>query len=253
MGTVDGWGWYGFWVMSDSWLSHQNAEVGMKEVWYGPKVLIEGADAETFSEGEMVTFINWGNLIITKINKCVLVIPQLFQINVKTCLASGEHSYSFFLCLFRGTDGKVTSMEARLNLDNKDYKKTTKITWLAETDSSPLVPTICVTYQPLITKAVITKDDDFKEYINQNSKVLSAHSDVCFGFWRFWLIIVFFLMHSVGGEDARRPLSEKPEERWHHPAAEEGLLHLWPTVWAYQVRAEEVRDHICPGLPNQLF
>eukprot|EP00066_Takifugu_rubripes_P018570 XP_011607836.1 PREDICTED: bifunctional glutamate/proline--tRNA ligase isoform X1 [Takifugu rubripes] len=116
----------------------KNAEVGMKEVWYGPKVLIEGADAETFSEGEMVTFINWGNLIITKINK--------------------------------GTDGKVTSMEARLNLDNKDYKKTTKITWLAETDSSPLVPTICVNYQPLITKAVITKDDDFKEYINQNSK-----------------------------------------------------------------------------------
>lgn len=41
----------------------------MKEVWYGPRVLIEGADAETFTEGEMVTFINWGNLIITKINK----------------------------------------------------------------------------------------------------------------------------------------------------------------------------------------
>lgn len=41
----------------------------MKQVWYGPRVLVEGADAETFSEGEMVTFINWGNLIITKINK----------------------------------------------------------------------------------------------------------------------------------------------------------------------------------------
>lgn len=64
-------------------------------------------------------------------------------------------------------------MEARLNLDNKDYKKTTKITWLADTDSSPMVPTVCVTYQPLITKAVITKDDDFKDYINKNSKVLS--------------------------------------------------------------------------------
>lgn len=47
----------------------QNTEVGMKQVWYGPRVLVEGADAETFSEGEMVTFINWGNLIITKINK----------------------------------------------------------------------------------------------------------------------------------------------------------------------------------------
>lgn len=62
-------------------------------------------------------------------------------------------------------------MEARLNLDNKDYKKTTKITWLAETNNSPLVPAICVNYQPLISKAVITKDDNFKDYINKHSKV----------------------------------------------------------------------------------
>uniref|UniRef100_A0AAQ5YRA3 Bifunctional glutamate/proline--tRNA ligase n=1 Tax=Amphiprion ocellaris TaxID=80972 RepID=A0AAQ5YRA3_AMPOC len=117
----------------------KNTEVGLKEVWYGPRVLVEGADAETFTEGEVVTFINWGNLIITKINK--------------------------------GADGKVVSMEARLNLDNKDYKKTTKITWLAETNGAPLLPTICINYQPLISKAVITKDDDFKEYINKNSKL----------------------------------------------------------------------------------
>ncbi|KAL7405656.1 hypothetical protein ABVT39_005011 [Epinephelus coioides] len=117
----------------------KNAEVGMKQVWYGPRVLVEGADAETFSEGEMVTFINWGNLIITKINK--------------------------------GADGKVVSMEARLNLENTDFKKTTKITWLAETNSAPLLPTICINYQPLISKAVITKDDDFKDYINKNSKL----------------------------------------------------------------------------------
>uniref|UniRef100_A0A3Q3L6V0 Bifunctional glutamate/proline--tRNA ligase n=1 Tax=Mastacembelus armatus TaxID=205130 RepID=A0A3Q3L6V0_9TELE len=117
----------------------KNIDVGMKEVWYGPRVLIDGADAETFSEGETVTFINWGNLIITKINK--------------------------------GPDGKVVSMEARLNLDNKDFKKTTKITWLADTNSAPLMPTVCITYQPLISKAVIAKDDDFKEYINKDSKL----------------------------------------------------------------------------------
>nr|XP_043885451.1 bifunctional glutamate/proline--tRNA ligase isoform X1 [Solea senegalensis] len=117
----------------------KNTEVGMKDVWYGPRVFIEGADAETLSEGELVTFINWGNLIITKINK--------------------------------GADGKVVSMAARLNLDNKDFKKTTKITWLAETNSAPLLHTICINYQPLISKAVITKDDDFKEFINKNSKL----------------------------------------------------------------------------------
>lgn len=47
----------------------QNAEVGLKEVWYGPRVLIDGADAETFTEGETVTFINWGNVVITKIHR----------------------------------------------------------------------------------------------------------------------------------------------------------------------------------------
>ncbi|XP_029951809.1 bifunctional glutamate/proline--tRNA ligase isoform X2 [Salarias fasciatus] len=117
----------------------KNTEVGLKEVWYGPRVLIEGADAETLAEGEVVTFINWGNLIITRIN--------------------------------RGADGKVASMEARLNLDNADYKKTAKLTWLADTSSAPLLPAVCVHYQPLISKAVITKDDDFKDYINKNSKL----------------------------------------------------------------------------------
>uniref|UniRef100_A0A3P9MIJ5 Bifunctional glutamate/proline--tRNA ligase n=2 Tax=Oryzias latipes TaxID=8090 RepID=A0A3P9MIJ5_ORYLA len=117
----------------------KNPEVGVKEVWYGPKVLVEGADAETFKEGEVVTFINWGNLIITKINK--------------------------------GADGKVASLEARLNLDNKDFKKTTKITWLADTTSAPTMPAVCVSYQPLISKAVLGKDDDFKQYINKNTKM----------------------------------------------------------------------------------
>ena len=30
---------------------------------------IERADAETLKEGENVTFINWGNLIVKKINR----------------------------------------------------------------------------------------------------------------------------------------------------------------------------------------
>uniref|UniRef100_A0A4W5Q0W3 Bifunctional glutamate/proline--tRNA ligase n=1 Tax=Hucho hucho TaxID=62062 RepID=A0A4W5Q0W3_9TELE len=117
----------------------KNTEVGMKAVWYGPRVLVEGADAETFTEGETVTFINWGNIIITKIHKD----PR----------------------------GKVTSLEGKLNLENKDFKKTTKITWLAETPQAPLLPTVCVNYQHLITKPVMGKEDDFKEYINKQSKL----------------------------------------------------------------------------------
>ncbi|CAN2387448.1 Bifunctional glutamate proline--tRNA ligase [Pristimantis euphronides] len=116
----------------------KNAEVGMKPVWYGPRVLIEGADAETLSEGEMVTFINWGNLNITKIH--------------------------------RDSSGNITSLDAQLNLENKDYKKTTKITWLADTPSAPLIPTTCVNYDHLITKPVLGKEEDFKQYINRSSK-----------------------------------------------------------------------------------
>ncbi|XP_074753344.1 bifunctional glutamate/proline--tRNA ligase isoform X4 [Athene noctua] len=116
----------------------KNADVGLKPVWYGSRVLIEGADAETLTEGEVVTFINWGNIIITKLN--------------------------------RNSNGKIVSIDAKLNLENKDFKKTTKITWLAETPRAPLIPTVCVNYEHLITKPVLGKDEDFKQYINQNSK-----------------------------------------------------------------------------------
>uniref|UniRef100_A0A8B9NLS0 proline--tRNA ligase n=1 Tax=Accipiter nisus TaxID=211598 RepID=A0A8B9NLS0_9AVES len=116
----------------------KNADVGLKPVWYGSRVLIEGADAETLTEGEVVTFINWGNIIITKLN--------------------------------RNSSGKIVSVDAKLNLENKDFKKTTKITWLAETPRAPLIPTVCVNYEHLITKPVLSKDEDFKQYINRNSK-----------------------------------------------------------------------------------
>ncbi|XP_052009860.1 bifunctional glutamate/proline--tRNA ligase-like isoform X1 [Xyrauchen texanus] len=117
----------------------KNADVGMKQLWYGPNVFVEGADAETFTEGEIVTFINWGNIIITKIN--------------------------------RDSSGAISGLEARLNLENTDFKKTTKITWLADTTHAPFLPTVCVNYSHLITKPVLGKDDNFKDYINKNSKV----------------------------------------------------------------------------------
>jgi bifunctional glutamyl/prolyl-tRNA synthetase len=49
----------------------KNPDVGNKVVWVGPRVLIDAADAETLKEGENTTFINWGNLLIKKINRLV--------------------------------------------------------------------------------------------------------------------------------------------------------------------------------------
>lgn len=65
-------------------------EIGQKTVWYSPNIVIEKEDAELLKENEVVTFINWGNLIITKIN--------------------------------RSPDGKeIKSLEAKLDLDNKVF------------------------------------------------------------------------------------------------------------------------------------
>ncbi|CAC5405711.1 EPRS [Mytilus coruscus] len=115
----------------------KNGEIGDKDTWYSPLVYIDGADAELISEGEMVTFVNWGNINFTKIVK---------------------------------ENGKVKSMEAVLNLDNKDYKKTQKITWLAVTDKAPFIPCVCVQYDHIITKPILAKGEDFKQYVNRNSK-----------------------------------------------------------------------------------
>lgn len=115
----------------------KNADVGQKPVWYAPKIIIDTVDAETIKEGEIVTFINWGNLRITKITK--------------------------------GASG-IEGIDAEMDLDNKDYKKTTKLTWLALTDEAPLVPTVCMYYDNLISKGNLAKDEDFKNFIKADNK-----------------------------------------------------------------------------------
>lgn len=115
----------------------KNNDVGMKTVWLGPQIYIDYADAECLIEGENATFINWGNLRIKKINK---------------------------------QDDKITSVDAELNLDDKDYKKTLKLTWLCKQDDSEYPPTYCVYFEHIINKAVLSKDEDFKNYIGHQTR-----------------------------------------------------------------------------------
>lgn len=116
----------------------KNLDVGKKTVSLAPKILIDYIDAETLKEGENATFINWGNMIIKKINK---------------------------------TNGKITSVDAQLNLDNKDFKKTVKLTWLADLPESEYPPTYCVYFDHIINKAVLGKEEDFKTYIGHQTRV----------------------------------------------------------------------------------
>ena len=115
----------------------KNAEVGMKDVFYSKTVFVEVADAEAFNVNDNVTFINWGNLTITKVNK---------------------------------TEGKISSVDAKLNLENKDFKKTTKITWLAQHPDCTLTPALAVEFDNIITKPVLEKEDDFKQFINHDTR-----------------------------------------------------------------------------------
>lgn len=117
----------------------KDEKLGTKTVTLGPRIYIDYADAEALKEGENATFINWGNLLIKKVHK--------------------------------DASGAITSVDAALNLDNKDFKKTLKLTWLAvEDDASAYPPTFCVYFDNIISKAVLGKDEDFKQYIGHKTR-----------------------------------------------------------------------------------
>ncbi|TKR82468.1 hypothetical protein L596_016188 [Steinernema carpocapsae] len=119
-------------------LHPKDPAIGTKSVWFTKNVWIEAADAATIKEGDTVTFINWGNLKIAKIIKESEDIEQIV---------------------------------ADLDLDNKDYKKTLKITWIATSDareSQPIAVRVAE-YDHIISKAIIPKDEDWKQHINFNS------------------------------------------------------------------------------------
>ena len=118
----------------------KDPNVGQKTVWRGPTIVIDGVDAEALKEGENTTFINWGNLIIDKVHKA---------------------------------NGKVEYVEATPNLDNKDFKKTLKVTWLAkipDESRADFTPTVCVHYDHIISKPVLDKNDDFKNFVNKSTE-----------------------------------------------------------------------------------
>lgn len=119
----------------------QNASLGERPVWYSGAVLLEQEDAKTLREGQVVTLINWGNVKIERVHT--------------------------------NADGSVASAEGAVQPPSgqKDFKGTTKITWLAEVPDEPLVRVTAITYDNVISKAVLAPEDDFKQFINRDSKV----------------------------------------------------------------------------------
>ncbi|EFP12448.1 CRE-EARS-1 protein [Caenorhabditis remanei] len=119
-------------------LHPKNAEIGNKDVHKGKKLFLEQVDASALKEGEIVTFVNWGNIKLGKIEK---------KGNV------------------------ITKITATLQLENTDYKKTTKVTWLGvvKAESGKTIPVVTAEYDHIISKAIIGKDEDWKQFINFDS------------------------------------------------------------------------------------
>lgn len=97
-----------------------------------------------------------------------------------------------FYLIRRSLDGTVTSIDAITNLDDKDFKKTLKITWLAEAPSAPFTPTYCVFFDHIISKAVLSKDEDFKQFIGQNTRVSNIVNQIFLSV--FYLFAQFHVM-----------------------------------------------------------
>lgn len=85
---------------------------------------------------------------------------------------------NFHAFIFYRSGGTIESVEAEANLDNKDFKKTLKITWLAESAKGQFTPTYCVYFDHIISKPVLAKDEDFKTYIPKNTRVSNVQSIV---------------------------------------------------------------------------
>eukprot|EP00080_Pristionchus_pacificus_P009448 PDM69468.1 ears-1 [Pristionchus pacificus] len=118
-------------------LHPKDAAIGEKTIHRGPKLLVEQIDAKEMKVGDVVTFVNWGNLKIAKVDT--------------------------------GADGVITAVHATLDLANQDFKKTLKVTWLGDVAAPSTIPVVAVTYDHIISKAVIGKDEDWKQFINRES------------------------------------------------------------------------------------
>ncbi|OBA25427.1 ribosomal protein L25-like protein [Hanseniaspora valbyensis NRRL Y-1626] len=104
--------------------------LGLKDIVYSNKIIIEKEDIDALEASEEVTLMDWGNCFITK------------------------HA-----------DGKVTG---KLNLDG-DFKKTKfKLTWLADTSDKTDIE--LVDFDHLITKDKIEEVDNWKDFINYDTE-----------------------------------------------------------------------------------
>ena len=118
-------------------LHQKNADLGNKAVLYGKNLLLEAGDATDIEVGEKITLMKWGNCTISK--KEV------------------------------DADGFIT-LHGDVDPEDKDYKKTKKVTWITEDPASTFEITL-VELDHLITKKKVEDGDVVKDIVNHNSRI----------------------------------------------------------------------------------
>jgi len=120
-------------------LHNKNAEVGTKQTVRSRVVYLEGADAATVKEGEEVTLLSWGNVLINKIE----------------CDAGGN----------------VIALKGQTNLSGNVQATALKAHWVGFAAEEELVPLKLVEYGHLISAPKLDEDTDVDKIINRNSKM----------------------------------------------------------------------------------
>ena len=118
----------------------KNTGLGSKKIMYDKTIVLEQADARTFEEDEKITLMDWGNDFVRKITR-------------------------------DRTSKDIVAMDLELHSDD-DFKKTKKITWLAAT-SSNMIPIDLVSFDYLITKDKLEKEDKLEDFLTPNTEFRS--------------------------------------------------------------------------------
>lgn len=118
-------------------LHQKNDLLGSKAVVYGKELLIERDDASAIEVGEKVTLMKWGNVTISKKETA---------------------------------DDGIVILHGLVDPEDKDFKKTKKITWVCA-DPDTTIEITLVEFDHLITKKKVEDTDDVKLLVNHNSRI----------------------------------------------------------------------------------
>jgi hypothetical protein len=97
--------------------------------------------------------MDWGNVVVTAVERVANQVGNhLFSLlYCRICFIINTRIAHFF------STHQCIGATVRLNLEDKDYKKTKKFTWLSEAAEEKSVPVVAVDFEPLINKAHVAK------------------------------------------------------------------------------------------------